>query len=153
VSFRHQLQALGREVFDDNWPSWVERFVTGRTIYGPWLDHVIGWHRLGENDGVFHVTYEAMRRDPIGEMRRVVAFVGKPLAPGRFDKVVEAARFENMKASGLADQINVGVKRDEFMRKGTIGDWKNWFTVAQNDYFDEHVVRPLQSTGIILEYD
>ncbi|MGE0385956.1 MAG: sulfotransferase domain-containing protein [Gammaproteobacteria bacterium] len=153
VSFRHQLQALGSQVFDGDWPSWVERFAAGRTIYGAWLDHVTGWRRLGPADGVLHVTYEAMRRDPAGTMRRVIEFIGKPVEPGRFERVVEAALFENMKASGLAEQINVGVKRDEFMRKGEVGDWKNWFTPAQSALFDTRIDAPLRAAGIALEYE
>ncbi|MET0986024.1 MAG: sulfotransferase domain-containing protein, partial [Steroidobacteraceae bacterium] len=69
--------------------------------------------------------------------------------------VMEKARFENMKDSGYGEQINL-VKQEErgrFLRKGKVADWKNWFTVAQNEQFDERIVRSLENAGIHLNYE
>jgi hypothetical protein len=154
VSFRHQLQLPFLE-FEDDWEFWVQRFVDGKTIYGPWLGHVLGWRRYSERDGVLHVTYEETRADQIGTMRKVVAFLGKPVDANRFDEVMAKARFENMKESGYSEQINF-VKQEErgrFLRKGKVADWKNWFSVAQNEMFDERIVRPLEAAGIRLKYE
>lgn len=155
VSFRYQLQVPNLE-FDDDWDFWVERFTTGKTIYGAWLDHVIGWKKYGTEDGVLHITYEETRKDQIGTMRRVIDFLGKPVDEARFQEVMNKASFENMKESGYGDQINIGgpeSNRSRFLRKGKVADWKNWFTVAQNELFDERITRKLEAAGVRLDYE
>ena len=154
VSFRHQLQAPFLE-FDDDWNFWFRRFVDGKTIYGSWLAHTLGWHKYGEHDGVLHVSYEETRRDQVAVMKKVIAFIGKPVDAQRFADVMEKSRFENMKDSEFQDQINFAseAQRARFMRKGVVADWKNWFTVAQNEEFDEKIVKPLEAAGIHLDYE
>lgn len=151
VSFYHQLASFLQGP-DADWDLWVRRFAEGKTIYGPWLDHVLGWHRLGEADGVLNVVYEDMRAQPLAVMRKVVAFLGRPVEDAALTKVVEAAEFDTMKGSALVQQINVGGSREQFMRSGKVGDWRSRFTDAQSAYLDEKIIRPLERAGIYLDF-
>jgi len=38
------------------------------------------------------------------------------------------------------------------MRKGEVGDWRNYFTVAQSEAFDELYQSRLASTGLEFEF-
>ena len=151
-SYYHQVYNanLGLEAGFD---LWVDRFCFNRVPWTGWLENVLSWHRYGETDGVLHTTYEKMRVDPVGEMRRVIKFLGKPVTEERFQQVVRDARFENMHSSGLSSQINAGLTNDKFMRQGSVGGWRNTLSAAQSAKIDDVIVRPLEAAGVVLSYE
>lgn len=72
-------------------------------------------------------------------------------------QVVAATEFDAMKKSDLRNQINHPDMREDtstpFMRKGIVGDWKDWLTVAQNERMDREIVAPLRAAGLDLTYE
>lgn len=44
---------------------------------------------------------------------------------------------------------NVG----KFMRKGIVGDWRNYFTLSQNQLFDETYKKKMADTGLSFEFE
>ena len=40
-----------------------------------------------------------------------------------------------------------------FIRKRIVGDWKNYFTEAQNKRFDEEYARRMRGTGLDFDFD
>ncbi|AWP13773.1 Sulfotransferase isoform 3 [Scophthalmus maximus] len=65
---------------------------------------------------------------------------GKDLMDDTIDHVVKMSTFKSMKTNPNAnykDLVEKGRYLGETMRKGVAGDWKNYFTVAQNERFDE----------------
>jgi hypothetical protein len=75
----------------------LARFVAGRVQYGSWWAHVRSWERHAGPD-VLHVRYEALRRDPAGQLRRVAAFAELPTDDARITAAVEGASLPRMKA-------------------------------------------------------
>ncbi|XP_044071025.1 sulfotransferase family cytosolic 1B member 1-like isoform X2 [Siniperca chuatsi] len=74
-------------------------------------------------------------QDLRGEVVKVCAFLGKDLTDEAIDHVVEMSTFKNMKSDPKAnykDLVETDRYKKETMRKGVAGDWKNFFTVAQN---------------------
>jgi hypothetical protein len=150
-SFFRQLQIPALE-FDSDWDAWVDRFIKGDTLYGSWANHVRGWQALSADDGVHHLSYEALSRDPFGEMCKVVEFLGKPLDQARFHEVVKNALRENMDASGYSDQITVSRETLKFYRgAGEAGVGRDKFTSAQAERFESELIAPLQALGVQIE--
>uniref|UniRef100_A0A8C6Q6Q4 Sulfotransferase n=1 Tax=Nothobranchius furzeri TaxID=105023 RepID=A0A8C6Q6Q4_NOTFU len=86
--------------------------------------------------------YEAgvVLKDTGREIDKLCSFLGISPSADVKDKVVSGVQFDNMKKNKMANYSTIPVmdfKISPFMRKGKVGDWKNHFTVAQNQVFDE----------------
>ncbi|KAM8846127.1 amine sulfotransferase-like [Synchiropus picturatus] len=122
------------EFFDD--------FMDGKVYIGSWFDHIREYHREKDKLNLHYVIYEDMLKDLRGEVEKICKFLEKDLPDEAIDRVVESATFQNMKTNPKAnykDLLDEGRYRRDVptMRKGKAGDWKNYFTVAQNEYFDQ----------------
>ncbi|XP_039211406.1 amine sulfotransferase-like [Crotalus tigris] len=65
----------------------------------------------------------------------------KKLTANEVDDVVDKVTFDNMKVDSRANYTFmpsdiVDCSKGDFLRKGTVGDWKSTMTVAQNEKFD-----------------
>ncbi|XP_077988840.1 sulfotransferase 1A1-like [Glandiceps talaboti] len=129
----------------------ITNFVKGSVFNGPWLDYVTSWYKLDRNDGVLHVKYEDMKRHTKSVISEITDFLNRPLPVAKLEDVAESSTFEAMKSNEKIVLMTQDVK--DFLRKGRIGDWKNYFTVAQNEYFDREITQKLAERGIDFIYE
>ncbi|XP_073337552.1 amine sulfotransferase-like [Pagrus major] len=123
------------ESFED----FYQQFLDGDVYMGSWFDHVREYCAAQDELDVHFVQYEEMSKDLRGEVVKLCAFLGKDLTDEAIDRVVEMSTFKNMKTNPKAnykDLVEINRYKKETMRKGKAGDWKNVFTVAQNEHFD-----------------
>ncbi|XP_075780141.1 amine sulfotransferase-like isoform X1 [Pelodiscus sinensis] len=119
----------------------LEKFLAGKVIPGSWLDHIGGWFTHRDDFNILFLTFEEMKKDLRGAVLKICKFLGKQLTEKELDTVVEKASFDNMKRDARANYENMPESLQErgkghFLRKGTIGDWKNTMTVVQSERFD-----------------
>ncbi|CAJ0949684.1 unnamed protein product, partial [Ranitomeya imitator] len=74
------------------------------------------------------------------------------------DSVVKYASFKNMKQNNMTNYSLVpsgymDQEKSPFFRKGIVGDWKNNFTVAQNEYFDKIYKAEMQDFSVKFPWD
>ncbi|XP_069100148.1 sulfotransferase 1 family member D1-like [Pleurodeles waltl] len=124
------------------WNEFLEKYMAGDVSYGSWYDHVKGWWEKRNDPNVLYLFYEDMKEDLKREIRRILKFLGKDFVEDVLDRIVHHTSFKEMKqnSKSLYDKIPTHVmnhKVSPFLRKGITGDWKNHFTVAQNERFDE----------------
>jgi hypothetical protein len=161
VSLYHELRHMRRtdpsaEVQAEGFRSHVVDFLAGEVPWGPFTDNVLGWHKM-DHPNLLKITYEDARRNTAAVLERIVDFVGHPVPEGRLAEVIATTEFDAMKKSDLRNQINHPDMREDtatpFMRKGVVGDWKDWLTVAQNERMDLEIVAQLQAAGLELVYE
>ncbi|XP_048225355.1 sulfotransferase 2A1-like [Perognathus longimembris pacificus] len=120
---------------------YFEWFLRGHVPYGSWFDHVRGWLSLREKENVLVLCYEEMRKDPRKSVEKICRFLGKALEPGELNLVLENSSFQAMKENKMSNFGSVAkelVLNDfKITRKGITGDWKNHFTPAQTQAFEE----------------
>ncbi|XP_056141804.1 amine sulfotransferase-like [Lampris incognitus] len=119
-----------------------EKFMKGDVHGGSWFEHIKTWYSQKDNMNIFFITYEEMIQDLHSAVERIAAFLGKDLTQEQSANVVKHSTFKNMKQIPEANYEYISSdlldhQQGSFMRKGTIGDWKNHFTVAQNERFDK----------------
>uniref|UniRef100_A0A098M0N6 Sulfotransferase n=1 Tax=Hypsiglena sp. JMG-2014 TaxID=1550645 RepID=A0A098M0N6_9SAUR len=121
--------------------TFLEWFLSGRVPSSLWLDHVEGWYAHKGDFNILFLSYEEMKKDLRSSVLKISNFLGKKLSGKEVDDVVDRATFNNMKVDSRANYTFmppdiVDCSKGDFLRKGTIGDWKNTMTVAQNERFD-----------------
>ncbi|XP_054456712.1 amine sulfotransferase-like [Anoplopoma fimbria] len=116
-----------------------QQFLDGNVYMGSWFDHIQDYHKVRDQLNIHFVQYEDMLKDLRGEVVKLCAFLGRHLTDEAIDHVVDTSTFKNMKTNPKAnykDLVETNRYKTETMRKGIAGDWKNVFTVAQNEHFD-----------------
>ncbi|KEO57109.1 hypothetical protein DT23_17220 [Thioclava indica] len=108
-----------------NLPAFI-RFLTKKPVSPDftWVQFAQMWNG---RPGVVQTSYEALRTDTAGELRRVAkALTGRPLPPMRAAQVVETHTFARAKAAA-EDKRPKSVEKS-FIREGALGVWRKHFT-------------------------
>ncbi|NWU95275.1 ST1D1 Sulfotransferase, partial [Upupa epops] len=121
----------------------LEAFMAGKVAYGSWYDHVQGWWEKKRKKQLLYLFYEDMKKDPRREIQKILLFLGKELAEETVTKILHHTSFQEMKKNPAANYETMPTALMDhsispFLRKGICGDWKNHFTVAQNERFNQH---------------
>ncbi|OBS64161.1 hypothetical protein A6R68_07299, partial [Neotoma lepida] len=121
--------------------TYFEWFLKGNVPYGSWFEHTRAWLSMREWDNFLLLSYEDMKKDGRGTIKKICDFLGNKLELDELDLVVKYSTFQSMKENNMSNYSLL--TRDEIpnglvlLRTGTTGDWKNHFTVAQAETFDK----------------
>jgi hypothetical protein len=161
TSFYHHLsnQHPDDGGFQGTFPEFLEQFLQGTIAYGKWSHHLASWMPViesGRNHSsklpVLLVQYEDLKADLQGQIVRIGQFLGLSSFRGndpklQQDKValnrvlLERVSFDYMrKHQELYHPISVRWKPGyHFIRSGTVGDYKSFFTEEQRRRFMDTV--------------
>ncbi|XP_062835842.1 amine sulfotransferase [Anolis carolinensis] len=141
VSFYHYSKIAANIEGIEDFDIFMERFLAGKMVGDLWLDHIEGWWAQKDNFNILFLMYEEMKKNLRSSILKICNFLGKSLTEKVLDDILVKASFEKMRtdpriciAYPLPELLNHSKGR--FLRKGTIGDWKNTMTVAQSERFD-----------------
>uniref|UniRef100_A0A8C5PV37 Sulfotransferase n=1 Tax=Leptobrachium leishanense TaxID=445787 RepID=A0A8C5PV37_9ANUR len=154
VSYFH-FQRMNKGLPDPGtWDEYFLTFLSGEVPWGNWFDHVIGWWEIKDKYQVLYIFYEDMIEDPKLEIRKVMSFLGKDLSDDVVEKIHQHTSFQAMKENPMANYSTIPSfvmdhSISPFMRKGIVGDWKNYFSTAQSDLFDEEYERKMKGTDLV----
>ncbi|XP_060068362.1 sulfotransferase 1A1-like [Ylistrum balloti] len=125
-----------------------------------WFRYTNEWNEIIANNQTLQIHlmyYEDIKKDPIGETRRLADFLKVDYDEKLIKEVSHNCNFQNLKKANkevkAAKSGNPNPEMDDFQnmyRKGEVGDWKNWFTVADNEKFDAALAE--QMKGLKFEY-
>ncbi|XP_033753018.1 sulfotransferase family cytosolic 1B member 1-like [Pecten maximus] len=131
--------------FPISWPLFIEHFGQGEEqLYGGWFNYVKTFEKAketGKLSNVFTIYYEQLKQDPMPILKALAAFLGVEASDELLEEINDKCSFQKMSTIGEEGKDNTLVKKmsttgkNFLFRKGEIGDWKNWFTVAQNEAF------------------
>ncbi|XP_033728130.1 sulfotransferase 1A2-like [Pecten maximus] len=129
------------------WKGLLELHMKGQIFCGFWFEYIQNWdnvRREHQGNNIMYLMYEDMIQDLRSHVQKLALFLGVSFGPGFLDKVTEKCTFRNMATeatktftqSDLWNELPKS-KTIPIYRKGEVGDWKNYFTVAQNEHFDK----------------
>lgn len=139
VSHYVYLKSLGR--FDGSFMEYLE------SPQGPrrWARHVSEWLDARDGRALLVVRYEDLKSETVGQLRRMAQFAGLPDDSESVDWSVKQSSFETMRhLQDTAGRPYDNVEGFEHVRKGLVGQWREWFDGAHIRSYDRiagHVLR------------
>ncbi|XP_039272198.2 amine sulfotransferase-like isoform X1 [Styela clava] len=139
-----------------DWTQFLNDYVAGKhpliTKPGEWYpEHLLGWYKHKDEENVYFLHFENMRKSPAEEMKNLAVFLGIEITSDRIDEISQATLFENMKIAkeGKGDfEKKMGI-----MRKGHVGSWKENFTKDQSTMIDKLIQDKLGHVDIKFTYE
>ncbi|XP_020648465.2 sulfotransferase 1B1 [Pogona vitticeps] len=135
------------------WEEYIKKFMEGQVAWGSWYDHVRHYWDEKQNHRILYVFYEDMKEDLTREIHRLMDFLEVDLPEDVVQKIVRNTSFQVMKENPMTNykllpSTIFDQSKSSFMRKGEVGDWKNYFTVAQREAFDADYQRKMEGTNL-----
>ena len=116
-------------------------------MYGDPIVYNQQWWDVRDSPGVLCLTYEGMQKDVRDVIRQVGEFLGKPLTEDTVERIAEETTLSRMRENPFTDPTAIyksmknfkGFSKEEFFRKGVVGDWKEHFTTEQIAYLEKRL--------------
>ncbi|ESO97592.1 hypothetical protein LOTGIDRAFT_152681 [Lottia gigantea] len=156
VSFYNHIRNV-KTVFDydGEWKDYLKLFIDGKVINGSWFKYVLQWERVIENSTdveILDVTFEDFKRNPLQEIHRLCKFFDLSLTDEFIREVKDHCEFKKLKGR-KGHLVTTPDGQSSLYRKGEVGDWKNWFTVAQNELFDSIYKKRMVGSKLEFRYE
>uniref|UniRef100_A0A3Q2NTV6 Sulfotransferase n=2 Tax=Fundulus heteroclitus TaxID=8078 RepID=A0A3Q2NTV6_FUNHE len=135
-----------------DWSCFLQNFIKGNMVFGSWYQHVNAWWDKKQTySNIHYMFYEDLIQDSGREIDRLCSFLGLSPTTEQKEHVRAKATFDNMKQNKITNFSTLPLMNQSvssFYRKGAVGDWKNHFTVAQNEQFDEDYKSKMKNPGL-----
>ena len=130
---------------------YLEQFMSAGRTHGLWYDHVLSWWRVRDKPNILVLSYESLILNFKDTIIKIADFLGLEYSEEIFNLVHKYTKFDSMKVNACVNKSIIPWNPDcaPFMRKGTIGDWKDHFTQEQNDKFEKWYSTPLADSGLL----
>ncbi|XP_030604831.1 sulfotransferase 2B1-like [Archocentrus centrarchus] len=135
----------------------MDKFLEGEVMFGKWTDHVKSWRSSELADRIMYITYEEMVQDLPASLRRISDFLGRNLTEEVIQKIAENCSFKTMKTNNMSNfslmpKVYMDSDKSPFLRKGTVGDWKNHFSSEQLARFISVISKELEGESFSLPW-
>ena len=127
--------------------------------YNPFIPHLLEAWESRKHPNMFFTTYEEMKTDLRKEAFKLVTFLrGKDyfLPHSSMDKLIKAVDIESFRKNvflNKSKEVPADGKGNGFIRKGVIGDWKNYFDEDMNDEWDGAIEKQLLGTEYTMVFE
>ncbi|XP_046542788.1 sulfotransferase 1C2-like isoform X2 [Haliotis rubra] len=149
--------------FDGTYSEYLNLFFEGKIPGGAYADYVKDWLQVKQDNPdlpVLTLFYENLKKDPVRNIKTVADFIGVSVSDELCEQIAEACSFKKLRTADTDLKEHVVTAPENWkeghkgiFRKGEVGDWKNWITVAQNERFDDVIERAFEGTGIAFTYE
>ena len=83
----------------------------------------------------------------------IAKFVNKPLSDDLISRIAEQCTFSGMKKNAASSSAPTEDREASLLRKGVVGDWKNYFTPELNERFENEVLAKLKGSGLEFDFE
>lgn len=141
--FCHLQHFTDTNGYTGTWPQFFEIMLHEGWWYGDIFDYLRDWEQHPELP-ILQLSYEDMKQDLPLIVEKLNEFLETGRSKDFCHDVARTCQFPNMHVTRKFSEDAVrsfdwddSIPTTSFFRKGVVGDWKNWFTVAQNEEFEK----------------
>jgi len=157
VSAYHFMRAEAMGPMTPSVPNYLEYFLSSSFAFCPWAQYLAGYWRIRDRENVLFLTYEEMKKDLRGAVRKIDALVKTGLTDDEVDAVMRQSSFEHMKQ--IEQKFETGMlvpwakPRGAMIRRGQHGAAGELLTREQQQRIDDHCRAELKRLGCDFPYD
>lgn len=157
VSFYNHHEKVLEYEYSGAWEHYLSRFIKGYVDYGSWFDCTLDWEKVQADNPEYPIhtlSFESMKQNSIEEIRRVAKFLDIDASNDLIKDINDLCSFDKMKKEKNKHEIAADWKDNQpgMYRKGQVGDWKNWFTVAQSEMFDKLYKERMKDSKVVVRF-
>ena len=156
VSYYHHEKLFSFCGFVGDFSTYFDLFMDDMLQFCPYFDYYVeAWQKLN-HPNLCTIFYEDMKDDFVGGVKKMAKFLGKVLSDEEVSRLASSLNFKQMKQdvqSHWNKEILFTSKDGNFFRKGTVGDWKEYFTEDMNRRMDEKVGKYFKPIGLEFKYE
>ncbi len=157
VSLYHHLQSetqLGG--FTGTWDQFFDQlFKQKKTFTGDLFQNTVEWYNFNKDRAnSLIIKYEDLKRDHRGHVIKLAKFLGYDLSDAVVDLITQKTSKKDMNKDfkALMTKDTPWDSKNDFVRKGIVGDWVNYFSKEQSDYVDAQSKKYFEPLGITFEH-
>lgn len=158
VSLYHMMSGMVHYSYSGKFENWLPLFLRGELAYDSYLRYLRDWEEVyqSKKHDMLLMYFEDMKRDTFTEVKKLSTFLGLSHSDDLLHEISEQCQFKHMKDRYTKQMLRSSTYKPDvqygFMRKGQVGNWKEWFTVAQSEVVDRLVGRDLEGSQIKFIY-
>ncbi|XP_066248129.1 luciferin sulfotransferase-like [Euwallacea similis] len=156
VSYFFHLNLVHKVAVD--FDTFCELFLNDALPIGSVFHHYFGFWNRRNDPNVLVLRYEEMKASTPQTVRTIAKFLGKSLTDENVDAVCEFLSFQNMRENKACNlQVLVDNNRGDefyqksgkhFIRKGIVGDYKNYMSSEMIERFDRWIEESTRGTDL-----
>ena len=139
--------------YKGTWTEFFDLFVKNeKVLYGTYTDWLADWDKNKDKGEMLVLKYEDLKQDIVSGIKKIAAFLNVKLSDALLQKIVHDVNIEQMKN----DKIVMDEPHStpgQFVRSGQSGEWKKYFTVEQNEWFDNKYKKLFEGLSIDIDYN
>jgi len=157
VSAHHFFRAEGMGPMTPSIPNFVKYFLSPGFQFYPWAEYLNDYWQIRNRENVLFMTYEEMKTDLKGTVRRVADHLKVDLSEDEVNEVVRRSSFEYMKQ--VEEKFETGMllpwskPRGAMIRRGERSGSNELLTSALQRQIDDHCRAELKRLGCDFPYD
>lgn len=166
VSYFNHYKTLPSYEKVDSFSSFLPMMLgeNGFYIKQPWYEYELQWEQFAKDNPdypILFLYYEDLKENLEKWVEVIAEFLQVSVTEETIKEIAKQCDIDAHRKGFLEkkDDKNVLLKTATvngnplFFRKGTVGDWKNWFTVAENERMDRWLEKHLTNTDLKFRYD